>query len=148
MYKVGIMSEACGTIPLLIPLVIPLCLESPSPVHEPLLLTWNPSFAHGAIPVHSGPRLLVNWPPPPPSLPILFSRSPTVPQFKYAPSYDDITTSALHSPIQWDIYKTFTVDYGLPLECSFGNTKKIQNYIFIWLGYLFSVFSCTYSSSL
>ncbi len=47
MYKVGIISEAHGTIPLIIPLVIPLCLESPSPVPEPLLLTWNPSFACG-----------------------------------------------------------------------------------------------------
>jgi hypothetical protein len=28
----------------------------------------------GAIPVHSGPRLLVNWPPPPLSHPIPFSR--------------------------------------------------------------------------
>jgi hypothetical protein len=36
MYKVGIISEAHGTIPLKIPLVIPLRLESPSPVPEPL----------------------------------------------------------------------------------------------------------------
>ncbi len=64
MYKVGIMSEAHGTIPLIIPLVLPLCLESPSPVPDSLLLTWNPSFACGAIPVHSGPRLLAYWPPP------------------------------------------------------------------------------------
>jgi hypothetical protein len=70
MYKVGVISEACCTIPLILPLVaplvIPLCLENPSPVPEPLLLTWNPSFACGGIPVHSGPRLLVYWPPPVP----------------------------------------------------------------------------------
>jgi hypothetical protein len=36
----------------------PICPEIPSPVSGPLLLTWNPSFACGAIPVHSGPRLL------------------------------------------------------------------------------------------
>jgi hypothetical protein len=66
MYKVGIISEAHCTIPLVIPLIIPLCLESPSPVPESLLLTWNPSFACGAIPFHSGPRLLVYWPPSPP----------------------------------------------------------------------------------
>ncbi len=41
MYKVGIISEVHGTIPL----IIPLCLENSSPVPEPLLLTWNPSFA-------------------------------------------------------------------------------------------------------
>jgi hypothetical protein len=58
MYKVGIISEAHGTIPLIIPLVIPLCLESLSTVPEPLLLPWNPSLAFGAIPVHFGPMLL------------------------------------------------------------------------------------------
>ncbi len=65
--------RAHGTIPLItpwwIPLVIPLLPEEPSPVPESLLLTWNPSFACGAIPVHSGPRLLVNWPLPPSPFP-------------------------------------------------------------------------------
>jgi hypothetical protein len=65
--------RAHGTNPLItpwwIPLVIPLLPEEPSPVPESLLLTWNPSFACGAIPVHSGPRLLVNWPLPPFSFP-------------------------------------------------------------------------------
>ncbi len=37
-------------------------------VPESLLLTWNPSFLCGAILIHPGPRLLVNWPPPPHSL--------------------------------------------------------------------------------
>jgi hypothetical protein len=55
MYKVGIISEVHGTIPL----VNPLCLENPSPVPDSLLLTWNPSLACCAIPVHPGPRLLV-----------------------------------------------------------------------------------------
>ncbi len=44
-----------------LPLIAPLVLQS-------LLLTWNPSFLCGAILVHPGPRLLVNWPPPPHSL--------------------------------------------------------------------------------
>jgi hypothetical protein len=49
--------------PLLTPLVISPC-QFPF-VPETLLLTWNPSFLCGAILVHPGPRLLVNWPPPP-----------------------------------------------------------------------------------
>jgi hypothetical protein len=65
--------RAHGTSPLItpwwIPLIIPLLPEEPSPVPESLLLTWNPFFACGAIPVHSGPRLLVNWPLPPSSFP-------------------------------------------------------------------------------
>jgi hypothetical protein len=35
-----------------------------------------------------------------PLLPIPFYLSPTVPHFKYMPSYDDIAISASHSPIQ------------------------------------------------
>ncbi len=35
---------------------------------ECLLLTWNPSSLRGAILVHPGPRLHVNWPPPPHSI--------------------------------------------------------------------------------
>ncbi len=50
-------------------------------------LTWNPSFLCGAIIVHPGPRLLVNWPPPPHSL----FPPPTVSQSNYAPFHDDIT---------------------------------------------------------
>jgi hypothetical protein len=64
-----------------IPLITPLVPES-------LSLTWNPSFLCGVILVHPGPRLLVNWPPPPHSL----FPPPTVPQSNYAPFYDDITT--------------------------------------------------------
>jgi hypothetical protein len=52
--------------PLAIPLITlydsldnPPLPEDPFPVPESLLLTWNPSFACGAIPVHSVPRLLV-----------------------------------------------------------------------------------------
>ncbi len=55
--------------PLITPLIIPLLPEEPSSFPEFLLLIWNPSFACGAIPVHSGPRLLVNWPLPPSSVP-------------------------------------------------------------------------------
>ncbi len=102
MYKVGIISEVHGTIPL----VIPFCLENPSPAPDPRLLTRNPSFACGAIPVHPGPRLLVYWPPLLFSSPSPLFLSPTVPHFKYMPSYDDITTSASHSLIQFYCMKT------------------------------------------
>ncbi len=61
----------CMHNPLDNPLDTPFCLEIPSPVPEPLLLTWNPSFACGAIPIHTGPRLLAYWSPP-----LLFSPSP------------------------------------------------------------------------
>ncbi len=62
--------RAHGTVPLITPwrnpLIIPPLPEEPSLVPKSLSLTWNPSFACGATPVHSGPRLLVNWPPPSP----------------------------------------------------------------------------------
>ncbi len=80
-------------------MIPPLPRES-LPVPESLLLTWNPSFACGATPVHSGPRLLVNWPPPPPFTPHSLSRSPTVPHFNYVPFYNNITTSTSYSLIQ------------------------------------------------
>ncbi len=56
--------------PLLTPLASSPCqfpLITPF-VPEFLLLTWKPSFLCGAILVHPGPRLIVNWPPPPHSL--------------------------------------------------------------------------------
>jgi hypothetical protein len=66
--------------PLLIPLANSLCwfpLTIPlSP--ESLLLSWNPSSLRGAILVHPGPRLLVNWPPPSHCLPIPISHPPRV----------------------------------------------------------------------
>jgi hypothetical protein len=82
------------------PLYNPLCLENPSPVPEPLLLTWNPSFASwcDSRPLWSLVACVLTSPPC--FLPIPFSLSPTVPHFKYMPSYDDITTSASHSRIQ------------------------------------------------
>ncbi len=66
MYKVGIISEVHGTVPL----VVPLYLENPSPVPDPLLLTWNPFFACGAIPVHPVPGCLCTDLPPPFFLPV------------------------------------------------------------------------------
>ncbi len=67
-YKVTIWSIWCN--PLLTPLVSSPCqLSLITPfVIESLLLTWNPSFLCGGILIHPGPRLLVNWPPPPHSL--------------------------------------------------------------------------------
>jgi hypothetical protein len=45
--------------------------------------------------------------PPPHLLPIPSSLSPMVPHFKYMPSYDDITISSSHSPIQpWLAFKS------------------------------------------
>jgi hypothetical protein len=70
MYKVGVISEAYGTIPLItplvVPLVIPLCLESPFAVPEPLLLTWNPSFALwcDSSPLWSQVACVLTYPPP------------------------------------------------------------------------------------
>jgi hypothetical protein len=83
------------------PLIIPLGLVNPSPVPEPLSLTWNPSFALwcNSRPLWSQVACVLTYPPP--FLPILFSLSRMVPHFKYVPSYDDITTSASHSPIQF-----------------------------------------------
>ncbi len=75
--------------PLDILLTIP--LDNPPLPGRSLLLTWNPSFVCGATPVHSGPRLLVNWPSPSPS--------PSPPHFNYVPFYDDITTSTSYSLI-------------------------------------------------
>ncbi len=63
--------RAHGTNPLIIPLFNFPFAWPPSLVLKSLSLTWSPSFVCGAIPVHSGPRLLVNWPPPSLSLPIL-----------------------------------------------------------------------------
>jgi hypothetical protein len=96
MYKVGIYRRYMH-----IPLIIPFCLENPSPVPEPLLLTWNPSFALwcDSRPLWSQVACVPTSHPL--FLPIPISLSPTVPHFKYMPSYDDITTSASHSPIQY-----------------------------------------------
>jgi hypothetical protein len=67
------------------PLITPL-------VPKFLSLTWNHSFLCGAILVHPGPRLLVNWPPPSPFPPYSLFPPPMVPQSSYAPFYDNITT--------------------------------------------------------
>ncbi len=71
--------------PWYLPLITPL-------VPEPLSLTWNPSFLCGAILVHPGPRLLVNWPSPPHSLPIPFSHPQRFPNPIMRPS----TTTSRH----------------------------------------------------
>ncbi len=94
MYKISMISEVHG--PIL--LITPLCLEIPTPIPEfPSYLLGILPLRRGAIPVHSDPRLAVYCPPPLSSIP--FSPSPTVPHFKYMPSYDDITISTSHSPI-------------------------------------------------
>ncbi len=67
------------------PLITPL-------VPKFLSLTWNHSFLCGAILVHPGPRLLVNWPTPSPFPPYSLFPPPTVPQSSYAPS----TTTSRH----------------------------------------------------
>jgi hypothetical protein len=107
-YKVDNIWEHMAQTPQRIPSIIPLDNLDNSPfawwtlpVPESLLLTWNHSFACGATPVHSGPRLLVNWPPPPLSLPIPFSCPPTVPHSNYVPFYNDITTPTSYSLIQF-----------------------------------------------
>ncbi len=97
--------RAHGTIPLIIPWTIPLIIpplpEEPSPVSGSLLLTWNPSFACGATPVHSGPRLFVDWPLTPyPFTPHSHFPPQPVPHSNYVPFYDDITTSTSYSLIQ------------------------------------------------
>ncbi len=62
------------------------------------LLTWKSLLCVVArIPVHSGPWLAVNWPPP--LLPNSPFPLPTVPLLECMPSYDDIAISASHSPI-------------------------------------------------
>ncbi len=104
MYRVDIILEHMAQSPWYplddSPWWFPLWPENPSPVPESLLLTWNPSSACGATPVHSGPRLLVNWPPPSPFPPHSLFLPPTVPHFNYVPFQDDITTSTSYSLIQ------------------------------------------------
>ncbi len=79
----------------------PLSWESLPYSLGPFLLTWKSLLWRGATPIHSDPWLAVNWPSPPfLCSPFPFPLPPTVPHFKYVPSYDDITTSASHSPIQ------------------------------------------------
>ncbi len=58
------MAQTPWGVPLITPLVNLPFGWRPSLVPESLSLTWNPSFLRGAILVHPGPRLLVNWPPP------------------------------------------------------------------------------------
>ncbi len=48
----------------------------------------------------------------PPFLPIPFCLPPTVPYFKYMPSYDDITISTSHSLIQFHSHATVQREYG------------------------------------
>jgi hypothetical protein len=113
--------RAHGTILLITPWWIPLIIiplpEEPSPVPESLLLTWNPSFACGATPVHSGPRLLVNWPPPSPFPPHSLFLPPMVPHFNHVPFYDDITTPTSYSPIQ--LYHTIGFPLMMPCQIFF-----------------------------
>ncbi len=89
------------------------------------VLTWNPSFACGAIPVHSGPRLLVYWPLPPFLPPRPFFLSPMVPHFKYVPSYNDITKSASHSPIQEYVARKWKTCWGSYSVIEAGQNKQV-----------------------
>jgi hypothetical protein len=82
----------------------PLTWESHLYPLDPFLLTWKSLLWRGATPVHSDPWLAVYWPSPPLLLPIPFPLPPTVPHFKYMLSYDDITTSASHSPIKIQLF--------------------------------------------
>jgi hypothetical protein len=75
--------------------------------HKSLLLTWDPSSLRGAILVHPGPRLLVNWPPPPHSLPVPISRPPRVsPKLTMRPSK---TTSRLRLHLVRNKYNSTSV---------------------------------------
>ncbi len=112
MYRLTILSIWRN--PLIFPLIAPL-------VHGSLSLTWNPSFLCGAIHVHPGPRLLVNWPPLPHSL----FPPPTVPQSNYAPFYDDITTPTSLSSAQ---YVHTCILYILYIcICAQCEHKKLEN---------------------
>ncbi len=70
------------------------CSLEPSPTYLESLLCVVVRFLSALIPGWLYTDL-------PPFLPIPFSLSPTVPHFKYMPSYDDITVSASHIPIQF-----------------------------------------------
>ncbi len=84
--------------------ITPLCLENPPLLSLYFLSTYLESLL--CVMVRSRPlRSLVGckltFPPPPIFSPFPLSLSSTVPHFKYMPSYDDITISASHSPIQY-----------------------------------------------
>jgi hypothetical protein len=68
------------------------CSWTPLTYLESLLCVWCDSR-----PLWSQVACVLTFPPP--FLPIPFSLSPTVPHLKYMPSYDNITTSASHSPM-------------------------------------------------
>ncbi len=86
------MAQTPWRVPLIIPLVNLPFGWRPSLVPESVSLTWNHSFLCGAILVHPGLRMLVNWPPPPHSLPIPFS----FPQRFPIPIISPSTTTSWH----------------------------------------------------
>jgi hypothetical protein len=81
MYKVGIILEAHGTVSL----VIPLCLENPSPIPDPLYLLGIPPLHVVRFPSTLVPGCLCTDLPPLSFSPSPFSLSPTVPHFNTCP---------------------------------------------------------------
>jgi hypothetical protein len=95
MHKIGIILEVHGTVPL----VIPFTWKIPPLFLIPCYLLGIPPLRVVRFPSTLVPGCLCADLPTLSFFPSPFSLSPTVPHFKYMPSYDDITTSASHSPI-------------------------------------------------
>jgi hypothetical protein len=95
MYKVGIISEVHGTVPL----VIPFTWKIPPLFLIPSYLLGIPPLRVVRFPSTLVPGCLCTDFPPPFFLPVPFFPFPNgSPFYTYMPSYEDITTSASHSP--------------------------------------------------
>jgi hypothetical protein len=116
MYKISMISECITQ-----SFWQPPCLEIPAPVPElPCYLLGIPPLPHGAIPSTQIPNWLYTDLPSP-FLPIPLSLSPTVPHFKYMPSYD-VTISTSHSPIQYITKSTTLGPSGDNTRCTRPST--------------------------
>jgi hypothetical protein len=152
------MAQTPRRIPLIIPLVNFPFGWRPSLVPWSLSPTWNPSFLCGEILVHPGSRLLVNWPPPPLSLPIPISHPQRFPIPIMCPS----TTTSRHrlhivrysfiEKIHWKTFKGTIMNYSLnfffrkppPASCSppphrlFSLAVPLESCIWAWRFYTHS----------